>query len=161
MATPQNPYASFNPQDHNLVTQDRLNEVARMEGAAIATVQDISAEHWELYGAPLRNWRELKAEAEAKKISVEQHWKQKYNIDGKRAELEAQRKQDYEENIRKDERMKVSAEFANPALRSPSISNNPFTKKSTGAEAGKQPWEMDRNARANERVARVYAKTVQ
>jgi hypothetical protein len=148
----------FDPKKHNLVTRDDVAAFADQEGDAIAMAQDLSAEYQELYGKPLRNFRELRKEAIAAKVPVQQYIANKFKFQEKHAEIDAADRKKYEEGIRADERSKTIAEVANPMARPPSSSRHPFTARPAGVEAGKQPWENP-EGRTQERVNKAL-KTV-
>ena len=144
------------------VTTDSLLTLAEKEADSIAWMNDIAAEHVYLTGQPLRNARELRAEATRRKVSIQQVWEEKYNIPKLRTDKEAAARQAAEEAIRKDERQKAEAEFAskygNPDTR-PLEPSRSFLipRKDSGRDGTKQPWEVgaDGEGGSNDRVKRA------
>lgn len=147
------------------VTHDLLLSTAMREGEAIAAAQDIAAEHVYLFGKPLRNFRELRAEAMQRKVPVEQVWMEKFKVADARTARDASEKKEADDKIRKEEREKVTAEFAdkygNPDLRAPVISTNILTPRPDHGRA-KQPWESgtDGENGSNSRVQRAMKSIV-
>lgn len=151
---------AFDPKKYNLVTEEQIRQYADQEGDAIAMAQDIASEHYQLFGEPLRGFRDLRKEAIQQRKSVHQLWEEKFKVGAKREEIEAKRKADYEAKIRADERSKTISEIGNPMTRPPSTSNNPFVVK-RGDSQGKQPWESNPNERAASRVNHALQKVLQ
>lgn len=147
------------------VTHDLLLSTAMREGEAIAAAQDIAAEHVYLFGKPLRNFRELRAEAMQRKVPVEQVWMEKFKVADARTARDTADKKEADDKIRKEEREKVTAEFAdkygNPDLRAPVISTNILTPRPDHGR-GKQPWESgtDGENGSNSRVQRAMKSIV-
>src|SRR5205807_2871531 len=115
------------------VTSDAVLALAEREAESIALMSDIAAEHVYLFGAPLRNARELRREALTRKVSLEQVWQEKYKVVEARTARDAAEKKAAEDLIRKNEREVVTAEFAsrygNPELRPVEPSRSPFTPR--------------------------------
>lgn len=147
------------------VTNERLMEMANLEGDAIAIAQDIAAEHMTLFpGKPL-NMRELRRRAVAGRKSVEQQWIEENGVIAARAEsirkFDESRLAAAREEGRKEMREKFATE-ANPDLRAPVSSSSPFTiRKSAGDIRGKQPWEApSEHTLSDDRVKRVATKVM-
>jgi hypothetical protein len=144
------------------VTQESLLSLAEKEADSIAWMNDIAAEHVYLFNAPLRNARELRAEATRRKVSIQQVWEEKYKVPEARTAKEAAATQANEDRIRKDERTKITAEFAdkygNPDVR-PLVESRNFLvpRKESGRDGGKQPWDAgtDLESGSNDRVRRA------
>lgn len=159
--------AAAAPADAKFMTREQVEAyvrgIATEEGTAIATVQDMAAEHSTLFPGQRLNWRDLLADARKQNKSVEQLWQERYKIPEARAAAEKSRADAHDAAIRKEERDKVAAEFAartaNPDLRTLSPSSFSFTPK-TGTPHDKQPWEVPQGTRSNERVVRMATKIV-
>jgi hypothetical protein len=130
---------------------------------SLAALEDMVIEHKLLFpDKPLRV-SELRREAIAAKKTVNQLWEEKYKVpEARTAAAEAQRKAE-EDRIRKDERDKAAAEFANkygnPDTRIPMPSTSPFTKRANDPVRAKQPWEAGGDSTlSNDRVARATKK---
>jgi hypothetical protein len=145
------PESEFDPSKYNLVTRADVTAFADAEGHAIAMAQDLAAEYFELYGKPLSGFRDLRKEAIASKVPVDQFVANKFKFAEKRAERDAAERKKQDDAIRADERAKTIAEVANPNARPPSASNHPFIVRPAGTEAGKQPWDNPEQ-RTQERV---------
>ena len=147
-------------------TRDEIVEIATREGDAIAIAQDIAAEHRILFPDKPLKFRELRAEAQQKKVSVEQLWMDRFGVAAAR-EAQAKAARDAEVSKLVAEQVKVKeAEFisryGNPDARPLAPSTSPLTARpATGRE--KQPWDLgggetgsnlqqDRVKRATEKV---------
>lgn len=153
---PGNP--GFDPNKY--FTRDEIVSIAEREGEAIAVAQDIAFEHRLLFPDRPLNFRELRREAVAAKKPVEQLWQEKYGVSAARDKRAADAKAADEARIRKEERDKVTSEFAervaNPNLVPGSTSTNVLAPRpATGRE--KLPWEtnLDGANGSNDRTARV------
>jgi len=145
----------------NGFTKDEVVGLMRDEANAMLMIQDIAAEHGSLFPGQRLNFTALGEEARAKKMRLDRYWEDKYKVPEARAKVESDRRAAEEAAIRKDEREKAQAEFANrygnPALRPPMPSDNPFAKINRPAADAKQPWErtgseVDRVTDAAKRV---------
>jgi hypothetical protein len=165
--TPPNPNPGapgFDPNKY--FNRDEIIEIAQREGDAIAIAQDIAAEHRILFPDKPLKFRELRAEAQQKKVSVEQLWMDRFGVAAAR-EAQAKAARDAEVSKLVAEQVKVKeAEFisryGNPDARPLAPSTSPLTARpATGRE--KQPWDLgggetgsnlqqDRVKRATEKV---------
>lgn len=142
-------------------TTDTLMKMAELEGESIAMMSDIAAEHVWLTGQPLRNARELRREATQRKITLEQVWKEKYNVDKLRADKDAASLKERDDKIRAEERAKLTEEFAskygNPDTRPLEPSRSFLTPRSADSARAKQPWEsgFDGEGGSSDRVKRA------
>ena len=147
-------------------TREEVLQLAEREGEAIATVSDIAAEHVYLFGAPLRNTRELRKEAMARKISLEALWMEKYKVPEARAKKESDAKAADEARIRADEREKATAEFSskygNPETRPLTESRSFLIPRKESGREGKQPWDLgvDGEGGSNDRVKRAWQNSM-
>jgi hypothetical protein len=142
------------------VTTENVLALAEREAESIALMSDIAAEHVYLFGAPLRNARELRREALTRKVSLEQVWQEKYGVVAARTAKDAAEKKAAEDLIRKNERELVTAEFAsrygNPETRPLDVSRSPVAPRPT-VNREKAPWEtgLDGEGGSNDRVRRA------
>ncbi len=158
----------FDPKKYNLVDESRITQLADIEGDAIAAANDLSAEHWELFGKPLtytapdgsKGFRALRREAIKAGQSIDQYVRGKFKFDERRGELAAQAKAEQEKLIRQDERQKVLAETVNPMLRPPSSSVNPFGSKPATVKDGGQPWDSP-ESRKQDRLTKAVTHALQ
>lgn len=142
------------------VTNDAVLALAEREAESIAMMSDIAAEHVYLFGAPLRNARELRKEAMTRKISLEQVWMEKYKVPETRIAKEASAKKAEEDALRKKITEEVTSEFAakygNPDLR-PLEPSRSFLIPRKDAGRAEQPWTsgLDGEGGSNDRVRRA------
>lgn len=158
--TPTPTPTGFDPEKY--FTRDDILAIAEREGEAIAVAQDISAEHLALFGRPI-SFRDLRREAVASKIPVEQFWMTKYNVTKAREDRAKADEEKKLQAVRDEERKKVEAEWAakisqNPNLRVLEPSISPFAPRSgSDPRVGKQPWEVGTSEQLHE--ARVRKGT--
>ena len=147
-------------------TRDEIVSIAAQEGEAIAVAQDIAFEHRQLFPDKPLNFRELRREALAAKKPVEQFWMERYGVTAARDKAAADAKAADEARIRKEERDKVTAEFAerqaNPNLIPGTTSINPIAPRAA-AGRDKQPWESGLAAEGGsgdrtQRAAKLFAE---
>jgi hypothetical protein len=150
------------PVDPRYVTLDQLKTVADGEGDAIAQAYDIGAEHASLFPGKALNMRELRRDAIARGVSVEQAWMDKFGVVQARSDMQAKVQADHDEKIRKEAYDKAREEFANtygnPGARPPVSSTSPFAARPTSGR-DKQPWEV--GDRAVDRVQRATKLVVE
>lgn len=153
--------------DKRFVSTEQFTKAYTEVGNTIIDAADIPDDHHELFGSRLPGgMRGLRAEyveaCNQRRFngSLTQFWEQKYKVADKRVELEAKRKQEYEDSIRADERAKI-AKTTNPMLSTPMPSRMPFTKATpsngTGAPNDDKPWLKSREQRQAERVSKFAA----
>jgi hypothetical protein len=142
------------------VDRDTLMAVAEREGDAIATAQDISFEHAQLFGAdPTKrlNFRELRKEAVQRKMPVESLWMERYGVQAARDAAAAKAQKAHEEKIAAEAITKYKSEHpeTNPLLARPVISSTPFTGKTlSGGDPKAQPWNRPDADKENARLAK-------
>ena len=161
---PANPAlpAGFDPT--KFMTTEQAMALADREGEAIMTIADISQEHARLFPGQTVNFRELRKEAVAKRIPVEQLWMDRYGVAKARSDAEAARAAAHDDAIRKETTDKVTADFvskyANPETRPLLPSSSPLAPRAaTGRD--KMPWERNENEAAADRVVRATQKVLQ
>lgn len=154
-----------NAPDPRYVTGDRLVEFANREGDAIATAQDIAAEHMQLFSGDQSkrlSMRDLRAKAIAQNKSVEQVWMETFNIASVREARQLADKTAYEAKLIEQgaaaERTRLADQYGNPDLRPLTSSRSPLAARpNTGRD--KQPWET--GDRSNDRVSQATKKVME
>ncbi len=161
-ANPNNNRTGFNPNDPDFAKF--AGEFSRREGDAIALYFDLGERYRNLHGKSVeeyvgtngaRGMSALRAEALAAGKPIDQYMESKFNWAGDRAEKEAQRQREWEEQIRRDERQKAALEYgANPNTARPVTSRDPIIPRVK--QGDKQPWEIPANERRQARLERAY-----
>lgn len=82
-----------------------------------AHLADLGAEHQELFGKPLKNAQALVEMAAKENVRIKDIWAREYKVDDRKAEIERTSKEEYERQIRADERQKVTSELGTPSAR--------------------------------------------
>jgi hypothetical protein len=133
--------------DPNVVTRDDFGRYSNAQASAMITLNDLNAEHFKLYGAPLGESQALLDEVQRqrtlghKDFNLRNAWETKYNVQAKRAELSAaERQKDIDTAVAaklKEERQKNGD---NPHVRSGQPSRFSTYKPSDGNGA-KEPWK--------------------
>lgn len=133
--------------DPNMMTRDDFGKFSQSQANTIITLNDINAEHFRLFGAPLGGTQELVDEVQRqrtlgqKNFTLRQAWEQKHNVTAKRDEIsKAERQKETDVAVQaalKTEREKAGA---NPHSRTgkPSRFSN---YSATDAASGKEPWK--------------------
>jgi len=148
---------TFDPTKHNLVTGDTFSAALSLEADAIATAQDISYEHSQLFpGKPL-NFRELRKEALSTKTPIETLWMNKYGVQAARdaratADKAAEVKRIKEEGVNE---YRSTHSVTNPMTGIAATSVNPFTGKVPSASDAPSPWLRSDSEKVNSRVNKV------
>ena len=89
-----------------------------------AELQDLSAEHQELFGKPLRKSRDLVADAVKRNVPIRQVWEEVHKVPEKREEVTRVTQEQHDETIREEERTKVRSELRLPTPR-PELPGSP------------------------------------
>ena len=152
--------------DPNIVTRDDFGRFSQSQANTIIALQDLNAEHFALFGAPLGNTQALVDEANRQRLlgnkafTLRNAWEAAHNVVAKRTEVAAAaaKKHDDEvaERVRKEERERHSA---NPNARSASTSRFSTYKPTDAGTDNKKPWQAPRNARERNTPWRENAKT--
>ena len=149
----------FDPSKY--VTNDHLIAVAEKEGEAIAMVADMVAEHQQLFPGQRLNVRELRKEATARKISVEQLWMEKYKVNDARAAAVKAEQDAHDKKIADEAYAKAQSEIAskygNPDARPLTPSRSPLVPRPDSGR-DKAPWEI--GDKSGDRVQRATATVV-
>lgn len=140
--------------DPNAVSRDDFSRFSNAQANTVIALQNLNAEHFELFGKPLGGTDELVAEVNRqhllgnKAFTLKNAWEVKNNVAAKRAEVAqaAQQKHDDEirEATRREEREKHGS---NPHMRSGQTSRYDKYKASDATADGKKPWQSARGAR--------------
>jgi hypothetical protein len=163
---PGNP--NFDP--NNYLTRDQILNIARQEGEAIAMAQDIATEHARLFPDKALSFRDLRADALSRKISVEQVWLEKYGVPAARLAREKKSQDDHDAAISKAAEDRVRAEYAarygaNPDTRLPMPSRSPFMVRADRAAGStgvpKQPWESSEGELSAKRVENAVKRSLE
>jgi hypothetical protein len=147
------------------MTTDAVLQLAEREAESIAMMSDIAAEHVYLFGAPLRNARELRKEATTRKVSLEQVWMEKYKVPEARTAKEAATAKAAEDTLRakitEEVTAKLASQYGNPDLR-PLEPSRSFLIPSKDRGRDKAPWELgtDGDSGSNDRVRRATANAM-
>ena len=147
--TPRAP-GSPNP---DAITRDDFGRFQNSQSAAVITLQELNAEHFELYGKPLSGTQELIAEVNRQHLlgnrgfTLRNAWETKHNVGAKRQELAAAAQKKHDDEVRsaaiKEERERHGS---NPNVRTgvPSRFSN---YKASDATNTKEPWKAPRGQR--------------
>jgi hypothetical protein len=158
-----------NKPDPRYVPVDTFTKAYREVGHTFMSVQDMQADHQELFGKRLRMTElekdyQTAIERERFQGSIVDFWEKKYKVGERRSELDTQKAREHDDSIRKDERTKLLSEMGNPMTRIPVLSNNPFTNRtvdSSGKPVESRPWERTDAERSGTRVNKFTGKILQ
>ena len=150
---PVTPRAPGSP-DPNLATRDDFGRFRDAQVNTIAELNDINAEHFSLFNAPVGGTQELIAEVKRqqllgnKNFSLKNAWEQKYNVASKREEAKAAAQKKHDDEIvaaaLKTERERIGS---NPHVRRGQPSRYDKYKTSDAGKNEVKPWQSSRNAR--------------
>ena len=142
--TTEPPRAPGSP-DPNSITRDDFGRFSQAQSSTIIALNDLNAEHFKLFGAPLGNAQELADEAQRqrnlgnKNFSLRQAWETKYSVAAKRDEItKAERQKEIDAAIAADRKARAEASGGNPNL----VSGKP-SRFSTykPQDSNSQPWK--------------------
>jgi hypothetical protein len=141
------------------VDRDTLMAVAEREGDAIATAQDISFEHQQLFGSDATkrlNFRELRKEAVSRKMPVEALWMERYGVTAAREAAAAKAQAAHEAKIAAEAVTKYKSEHpeSNPMLAVPQVSRTPFSA-AIPSTAQKHPWQKSDAEKEQGRIGKA------
>ncbi|MGC1478525.1 MAG: hypothetical protein WA804_21945 [Terriglobales bacterium] len=142
------------------VDRDTLMAVAAQEGDAIAIAQDIAYEHSRLFPDKPLNFRELRREAQTRKVTVESLWMERFGVQAARDAKAAADRATHEKKIADEAITKYKSEHpeTNPLMQPARISATPFTERVPSAAAtADHPWKRNDSAKSNERINKVVA----
>lgn len=130
---------------------------------AMAQYVDVANEHQRLFGQPLESFEALLTDIdnlpahERGRLGLKDVWARKYNVEAKRQEIKAAEQKKHDDAIRaeaiRETESKYATQRANPLMRTPLPSNQPFIPNRMG-EGNKpvMPWEENRGAMKQRRV---------
>jgi len=141
------PRAPGSPNPNGL-TRDDLNQFSRAQSNTLISLQNLNAEHFELFGKPLGGTDELVAETERQRLlgnknfSIRNAWEAKHNVPAKRAEaVKAERQKDIDAAVTADRKVQAERHGSNPNVRSGQTSKYDKYKASDASADGKKPWQ--------------------
>jgi hypothetical protein len=128
------------------------NAWAAKQSKAIITLNDLNAEHFKLFGAPLSGTQELVDMVERehtlgrKDFTLQKAWEAKHNVPEKRAEIQkAEQQKVINAAIAADRKVQAEKHGSNPNVRSGQPSR--FSSyKPTDAAGGKEPWKSSHSS---------------
>lgn len=141
------------------VTVDALKQMTDNVGAGLAALQDMVAEHMQLFPDKRLDVRSLRTEAVAAGKQVYDYWQTKYGVLAAREAADKLARETHEAKLRKEGRDAAIAEFANnnanPNMVPGSTSTNVLAPRASAGRE-KQPWEsgLDGENGSNDRVGR-------
>lgn len=145
-------------------TLDQITGFMDQAGDGLAALQDMVAEHTQLFPEQRLNVRELRKAAVAAKKNIVQFWEEKYNVPAARTAAETRSREAYEKKLRDEgaasARAELASHYGNPETRPLATSSSPWTPRSDRGR-DKQPWERDENAAARDRVQHATTKVVE
>ncbi len=168
-ASPPNPATNQprNPATGEYVDRAYLDtygrDFAMGQRKAMAQYVDISNEHQRLFGQPVESFESLLSDIdnlpahERGRLGLKDVWARKYNVEAKRAEIRAAEQAAHDKKIRdeavRETELKYVQQRANPLLRTPAPSSQPFIPTRTG-EGGKpvMPWEESKGQMKERRI---------
>ena len=140
--------------DPNSLTRDDLNRFSNAQSNTLITLQNLNAEHFELFGKPLGGTDELVAETNRQRLlgnnsyTLRNAWEAKNNVAAKRTEIQAaSRQKEIDAAIAADRKVQAERHGSNPHTRSGQTSKYDKYKASDGAADGKKPWQASRSHR--------------
>lgn len=150
---PVQPRAPGSP-DPNAITRDDFSRFSNAQSNTIMALQDLNAEHFSLFNAPLGGTQELVAEVNRqhllgnKGFTLKNAWETKFNVSAKREEIAAAAQKKHDDEIRaaavKEERERHGA---NPHTRSGKPSRYDRYRSSDAGKDAVKPWQSSHNAR--------------
>ena len=140
--------------DPNMVTRDDFGQFQNRQANTLMALQDLNAEHFGLFQAPLGNTQELVSEVNRqhllgnKGFTLKNAWEQKYNVATKRTEISAANQKKHDDEIRasalKEERERVGA---NPHMRRGQPSRYDRYKSTDAGKSAEKPWQSSHSSR--------------
>lgn len=140
--------------DPNMVTRDDFGQFQNRQANTLMALQDLNAEHFSLFNAPLGGTQELVSEVNRqhllgnKGFTLKNAWEQKYNVASKRTEISAANQKKHDDEIRasalKEERERVGA---NPHMRRGQPSRYDRYKSTDAGKSAEKPWQSSHSSR--------------
>jgi hypothetical protein len=149
----QPPRAPGSP-DPNAITRDDFSRFSNAQSNTIMALQDLNAEHFSLFNAPLGGTQELVAEVNRqhllgnKGFTLKNAWETKFNVAAKREEIAAAAKQKEKDEWTKEVlRQERERNGANPHTRSGKPSRYDRYRSSDAGKEATKPWQSSHNPR--------------
>lgn len=144
--TPEPPRAPGSP-NPDAISRDDFGKFSSATSNTIISLQDLNAEHFKLFGAPLGGTQELVDEVQRqrtlgnKNYSLKQAWEAKHNVSAKREEIQkAEQQKVIDAAVAADRKAQAEKSGPNGNLRTGQLSR--FSKYSPAdASGGKEPWK--------------------
>lgn len=140
--------------DPNMLTKDDLNRFSSAQSNTILALQNLNAEHFELFGKPLGGTDELVSEVERQRLlgnknyNLRNAWEAKHNVQARRDEnVKAARQKEIDEAIAADRKSQAERHGSNPHMRSGQVSRYDKYKASDATADGKKPWQAAHGTR--------------
>lgn len=150
---PVQPRAPGSP-DPNAISRDDFTRFSNAQSNTILTLQDLNAEHFSLFNAPLGGTQELVAEVNRqhllgnKGFTLKNAWESKFNVAAKREEIAAAQKQKEKDEWTKEVlRQERERNGANPHTRSGKPSRYDRYRSSDAGKESTKPWQSSHNPR--------------
>lgn len=160
--TVEPPRASGSP-DPNALSRDDFNRFSQSQSNTLIALNDLNAEHFRLFGAPLGDTQGLVDEVTRqrtlgnKAYTLKQAWETKNNVQAKRDEIAKAAQTKHDDSIRAEERKKIAeAGGSNPNMRS-GVQSRFSTYKATDAANSKEPWKASHSTNERNRPWRENA----
>lgn len=150
----------FNPKEYIKVSD--IESFMDKAGSGLADMQELAAEHFELFGRPLTGIEAMRKMVVASRgqKTLRTVWEEQHKVADKRNEIAAKKQQEHDDKIRQETEARIRQEYsANPSLGIPRVSKNSFTQRPSEKE-GKKFFELDPNAAKRARIEK-YAGKVQ
>jgi hypothetical protein len=139
------------------------NAWAAKQSKAIITLNDLNAEHFKLFGAPLSGTQELVDMVERehtlgrKDFTLQKAWEQKNNVPEKRAEIaKAEQQKVIDAAIAADRKVQAEKSGSNPNVRS-GVPSRFSSYKPSDATGNKEPWKTSHSTNERNRPWRDKA----
>lgn len=120
-STTEAPRAPGSP-DPQYISRDDFSKLENQASSGLATLNDLNAEHYKLFGTPVPNMTEMLAEVNRERklghtADIKSVWEKSHNVAAKRAELQAAEQKKHDDDIRSQ----VTKEFAEKYGNNPNI----------------------------------------
>ena len=154
--------APGSPDPSQFISKDDFSKLEQQAGMGIALINDVSGEHFKLFGAPLTDTQDLVAEvtrerALGHRADLRSVWERKHNVAAKRQEIAAAEQKKHDDEIRADERrQQAQLHGDNGNLRTPRSSRfstydpskapsevKPWQRPIGGKRSSNEPWRKD------------------
>lgn len=163
-APPTTPTTPAATDTSKFMTRDEIVELANREGEAIAVAQDIAAEHARLFPGQSLNFRELRKEAQSRRVPLEQLWSDRYGVPAARQAAEKAARDaeiaKWKAEGAKEAETRLISQYGNPETRPAVPSTSPFTSRPTVGR-DKQPWELNENQLKTDRITRATQRALE